>query len=126
VTLWVLLHERVNEPPHVIRMLVETMKTSGQPYTVITYGRNRRSDGTKQHGEQVRVWSALHRHDLIAGREIIIAADAPASVGDHETPSPARVVPQRQAALGWAGPDARRQMAGGTVERRDRRRRSIS
>ena len=65
VTLRALLHERVNEPPHVIRMLVETMKTCGQPRAFTSHGRNRRSDGTQQYGEPVRVWSALESHYLI-------------------------------------------------------------
>jgi len=102
-------------------MLVETMKTSGQPYTVITYGRNRRSDGTKQRGEQVRVWSALDRHDLIgqARDQFGQRLTRPCQPTVREIASSSRDRAQRAGASGSKTGRTRRfaaQVAGGAIE----------
>lgn len=102
-------------------MLVETMKTSGQPYAVISYGRNRRSDGTKQRGEQVRVWSALDRHDLIgqARGQFGQRLTRPCQPAVRETASSSRDRAQRTGASGSKTGRTRRfaaQVTGGAIE----------
>ena len=102
-------------------MLVETVKTSGQTYAIISHGRDRRSDGTQQRGEQVRVWSALDRHDLIgqAGDQFGQRLTCQRQPAIRETAASSRDHAQRAGASASKTGRTRHfaaQMTGGTIE----------